>query len=584
MHRIKKEHIGITFVAIPPFVALYCLLNIYEDYFFWEEWNLLVGLSMYVFHRNPYAWQVLWEPHFGHRLVLLKLLSVANFQLFAGNQLPLLLFAWTTQVIALAVALRRIMSVNGMRTLSRHAMMFSVSAIAFSPKMMVAWVWPVCIQHLLTSTLFCVSLSQIGRISQGGGIVSPIALAVLCTISSGNGVVVWPAIVALGLLVTIPKRLLLLALASGAVTLGTMFYGLPIVAAGERTTTLLERMKYVVAFVGSPLDFNVAENAVALGTGGLVVYLSLWIVAIRHRDVEMFVDLSWGWLTLASAIAGACFRIGLGGMEQALLDRYVPLVVPFWLSVVLSTVRFVACLQLQRAKMVVVLTITSVACAVTIFPYISSEAIDPEAFEGSSHAYVRLASDALKEGVFVTSSTNPYVNLFPDPNGVLGWLDELKRNSVGLFRDKEWRSRKLGSQIQSWGNICSSCDVAGTVSYSSEPFGDIDPQRFGFDKGRVIFGHLAVQSSTIRDVLIVDSAGRVVGLGFPIGQFRNGIDFTELLFWKPRRWIGFVSDGHLLGKRAEKAMLSAFVRMRKTDMLIPLQDMATSVDPSGSHP
>jgi hypothetical protein len=74
-----------AFCAIAPALSLYCLLGLYVDYFFWDEWNLLVRFSTYIFYRSPHAWDILWEPHFSHRLVLLKLLSAANFHLFGGE-------------------------------------------------------------------------------------------------------------------------------------------------------------------------------------------------------------------------------------------------------------------------------------------------------------------------------------------------------------------------------------------------------------------------------------------------------------------------------------------------------------------
>ncbi|CAN5699019.1 hypothetical protein BH23PLA1_BH23PLA1_24170 [soil metagenome] len=551
--------------ALAPALSLYCLLGLFVDYFFWDEWNLLVRFSTYIFYRNPYAWNILWEPHFSHRLVLLKLLSTASFHVFGGNQLPLLLLAWLVQVGLLIV----LVTGKHMRpvpsTLFAGGSVF-LSLLLFSPAMTLAWVWPVCLQQLLTTLFFCWAMIRVGHIGQGSNWIMTSFLAVLCTYSSGNGVIVWPACVLLGVMIRIPAKQLILLATVGGLTLLTYFHDLPVERVGTGgDASLQDKIAYVLAFLGSPLSRGNLGAAIACGAIGLVLYCILCLVAFRQHRVEPIIALSLAWLSIGSACAGAGYRIGDGGIEQALVDRYVPLIMPFWASILL------ACLCMSSFPRFRVVTLAGVGTLslLSYLPLLGPGPIDPKAFRGSSHSFVRVAHEALRERVLVTSDTNPYVNLFPSPIGVLDGLADMRQHAIGPFRHTPWYTTRLGTALGDFGPVCDDCGPAGSLDAVEAPFGDIDPCREGYEKGAIARGILKVHSNRVREILLVNAQDQVVGVGFPIGQFRFGQDPTTIIWSEERHWIGFVSGGHL-PQELDQRKVSGFARLERGSRLAPL--------------
>lgn len=562
MHQRLSNYSLLALCTLAPVLSLYCLLGLFVDYFFWDEWNLLVRFSTYIFYRNPYAWNILWEPHFSHRLVVLKLLSAANFHVFGGNQLPLLLLAWLVQIGLLVVLVTGKHMRHVPSTLVAGGSV-CLSLLLFSPAMTLAWVWPVCLQQILTTLFFCWTMIQIGQIGQRSNWIMTSILAILCTYSSGNGVIVWPACFLLGLMIRIPAKQLILLATIGGFTLLSFFHDLPV----ERIDTsghasLQDRITYILAFLGSPLSLGNLATAITYGVIGLLLYCTLFLTALRQHHVESIISLSFAWLSIGSAYAGAGYRIGDGGIEQALVDRYVPLSLPFWASILL------ACLCIPSFPKLRVVTLAGVGALslLSYLPLLGPDPIDPKAFRESSHSLVRVAYEALREGVLVTSATNPYVNLFPSPVGVLDGLADMRQNSIGPFRQPPWYTTRLGTGLGDFGSVCDDCTPAGSLDAVEAPFGDINPCREGIEKGAIARGILTVPSNHVREILLVNARGQVVGLGFPIGQFRFGWDPTAIIRPKERRWIGFVSGGHL-PQELDQRQVRGFARLDRSSQL-----------------
>jgi hypothetical protein len=407
---------------------------------------------------------------------------------------------------------------------------------------------------------------RVGQIGQGSSWIVTSFLAVLCTYSSGNGIIVWAACVLLGVMIRVPtKQLVLLALVGG-LTLLSYFHDLPVEQVGSGgDASLQDKTAYVLAFLGSPFSHGNLKAAIVCGAIGLLLYCILFLTALRQHRVESIIALSLAWLSIGSACAGAGYRIGNGGIGQALVERYVPLAMPFWASILLASLGMSSFPKFRVATLVGVGTLS----LVSYLPLLGPDPIDPKAFPGSSHSLVRLAHDALRERVLVTSATNPYVNLFPTPSDVLDGLANMRRHAIGPFRHTQWFTTRLGTAIGDLGPVCDSCPSAGSLDAVEAPFGDIDPCREGFEKGAIARGILTVNSNHVQEILLVNAQEKVVGIGFPVGQFRFGHDPTTILWPADRNWIGFVSGGHLPHELDQRKVFG-FAHLESNSQLVPL--------------
>lgn len=546
---------------------MYCLIHQSANHFFWDEWNVLVRFSEYVLDGNPEAWNLLWEPHFGHRLVLLRMLSAINFVLFSRSQFPLQLLSWLTQVALLAVLTRRLAGIAGCSSPLAMISAFSLSALLFSPSMMLAWLWPMCLQQVWTSFFFVLAMMQVMRVRNGVKPHKLVIYSVLCTLSSGNGIVVWPAAILLAACISVSRRTLTLLVMIGVVVLSIYFNGLAMDSVGSQEHSLVQRLLYVMAFVGSPLSGKHFATAVFAGGVGLAVFAVMAVAAIRRSDKETLVDLSFAGITLASAIAGAVFRSGLGGAEQAMMDRYIPLALPMWIGVLLASVRGVA--RCGRWYAWVRGTVVAAIMAAFLSPVIASRPLVAVPFAGAKYDYVRLAEAALQDGVVVTSGVNPYVNLYLAPADMVRAIGRFRQHDRMRFSRRNAEAGLLGSSMDDAGVACQNCAAAGRIASVDPPFGDIDLCGTGFKIGAFVQGELHVASRDIEAIILVDERDVVVGQGIITGGFPNGVDPSELIYWRPRNWIGFVSGEHS-AQRTGEVPVRAFARRKRDRLLLPL--------------
>lgn len=416
---------------------------------------------------------------------------------------------------------------------------------------------------------------QVDKATNLASAMKAVLLAVLCMLSSGNGLVVWPAMLGLGLLLHIGTRQLLPMLLFGLLTVAIYGYGMSFTGVGSGSPAVVERIFYVAAFIGSPFSMGNVDRAIGIGALVAVVYFLLCLDAWKRNRRDSYVVLAWGVVSLLSALAGAMYRMSAGDVGQALVDRYVPLSVPLWISCIVG-------LMVRGRENRVISVRSNICVAITIVvasvaSASSPGAFDPNAFVGSRHAYVRLAREAIDEDVFVTSRKIPWINLYPSPRYVLSYLRFLREEGLTPFRHPP-RTKRIGTELKEAGWVCVSCLSGGTIDRVIEPMKQTESCLSWLDPGFAVTGNLHVKSSRVRDILITDSSKTVVGVGFPVPQFRIGWDWTEwLMTTTVRPWYGFVS-GKVLDRQT-RSPLFAYARLHGSGELIRLNSvvMAPSI-------
>lgn len=339
--RLRAElwrRVGIAALALaaitPLLFAILFVARYGVDIPFADEWSLAPLFAKAHDHRLTFGdFFTQWHEH---RMVLPKLLFVAFARWSAGNLRAEMFFSLvlvTGTAVNLFCTLRR--------TLRQPAkLLFVVTLInllLFSPGQAESWTWGIqltvfLINYLLTIGI-CIASSSL---SLGKKFLSCAAIAIVASLSFGNGMLLWGLTFPLVLVgADKPARRRIFPWLSAwiiiaLVTIGTYFvsYAKPTKHLPPATSHRLgDYFLYFAAFLGAPLSRSgPAESLVGpvlLGTLLLIVYASAIAYALYCRTDDRKTLAPWfalGAFALLSACMAAIGRIGFG-LTEALASR-----------------------------------------------------------------------------------------------------------------------------------------------------------------------------------------------------------------------------------------------------------------------
>jgi hypothetical protein len=182
--------------------------------------------------------------------------------------------------------------------------------------------------------------------------------ALWANFSNGHGILIWPVLLAAGLLLRLPKRALLAVLLTFGCALGIYFFHYRTPAGDASPWESLHHpiyvLQYVVLMIGLPLFGGGAQDVrLSVHFGSYVASVSGILLAIvllvrfararaAQRSREQII-----YCCLMALCLGACFITALGRsrfpVSQALSGRYAPVPLLFWISLIgLITVQICA--------------------------------------------------------------------------------------------------------------------------------------------------------------------------------------------------------------------------------------------------
>jgi hypothetical protein len=554
------------FLFLLPLIFVASIIaNHWVDIPFWDEWNVLVRLYRYIIESNPGFWGLFWEEHFSHRLILLKLIYLINFKVFSGSNLPLLVFNFAVQSLQLLLFTRYIKSAIVPRSTLWWCCAVACSWFLFSPQMGSVWLWPMLLQQTLTALFF--SWAVLSVVSSHV-LWKTFVLAILCSMSSANGLAVWPVIVTLFLLKKSWKQSLTTLMLSVIVII-CYLHGLRMSGEGVLEVTLMHQVRYFFIFLGGILSGGGVHKAIAAGALGFFAYILCLFFALSSKENRglKLSFLAVGLLAISSALGGAVLRIALEGEGQALAERYMPLSATFWCALCITiSLEFKDLLQgkfalLLRPALLVFIGYFLVFC----FPW---KPINPAPFPNARLQDLRLAEMSFRENVFVVNTKTDYGRLYPDVKHLLGSVKFIKHNHLSLFNTVK-RQSLMGLSLAEVELVeDKSITKVGSVNLAPKYLTEVNVCDFGFRRGVLLEGMAAVDGSQVEKLYIVTANDIIVGLGQIEGQPRSRFDVMTLLGVDDYYWSAFVDSSQI--KSSEN--IRVLIKFRGSKKLIALED------------
>jgi hypothetical protein len=396
------------------------------------------------------------------------------------------------------------------------AFLFSASQIT---NFVQAWnlCWPISC-FAMTASLFALVRAHAARARGAPGATTAgwmglgLSAAVVCTYSVGSGLLVWPALLLVGIALRLPLREVLLLAVVGALIGGAYFidYG---EVRGLSPALVLERaipsFAWVTAFLGEPLERDHRVLGLVQGVAGALAAVALLTRAVVKRPLLRPVEavyLGIAFYTLATGFVVALARMGMGGPIWAAM-RYQTAVLLFWLSLIaLATFRVAGDSARQRGARVLLITVVLAWTSAVLVPAHLREARRIAAFAED----VRAANLAMVVGIEhpPTYQTLLAIGGCHGRSCVELYGPFLREKALGAFAYDT--ARFLGMQISEDLVVSETGACPGKVD-SVENLAD--PMLMGPQRGARLAGHMREPDRAPAAILVSDEAGRVIGLG-----------------------------------------------------------------------
>jgi hypothetical protein len=431
------------------FVVVSTLLFICEDHFVGpvrDFWYIVPLLER--FDRGEGTFASLAGLHGGHRLLVPRLLYLAEYKLFDGRNLFLVGVGVALQLVLAGIVARTLWAE---RRRSGAALtgfgLGLVAMLAFSATQLENFVRPWNVHWFLANAAVAVSLAAGLRVGDAvrsrseatawGWWLLASAAAWVASYSMATGLLGWPLLLLLGFLLRWWPRLLVAIGLEGALAIAVYLRGSRVLDAGSSLTSGGALVEWLLACLGSPLSWlsRDAGSALALAATLAAAALSLRLLAGRSaasRGECLLVGLmlfAWG--------AAALIALGRTSLwpESWEAARYQTIVLLFWLSLLLLALLALRGERLhQRVLRPLLMLAAAIWLAAAVLPghFRQAEAI------GSFAAKVRAANLALLFGV---SHRPDYAHILTFSDRKLG-LDSaaaywgfLHERGLGVFSD-----------------------------------------------------------------------------------------------------------------------------------------------------
>jgi hypothetical protein len=360
-------------------------------------------------------------------------------------------------------------------------------------------------------------------------LIAAISAAVVATYSSANALMLWPLLLAIGLLIRLPKRFLAALGVSAVVFVGVYFIGYRF-SAQTNFSALLAHPFYFVGFVGAYLSmpFGGIKSAVffvSLGLANLALVLLLMTLAWRFRLLTTppaVVLCGYYLFTLMTILITSAGRMDPADANfvAARVPRY--LTVPFinWAAVFLL---FIWMSARRRWRIFTTRRLTlgfSLLLLVGTYKLRSWQEINAAEFGNEQFAVL-----SLDNGL---TDAESIARIFPSPEFVVLYLPALKKERIGIFCREHYKW--FGRELANFGAM-QDAKISGAITYT-----------YPVEHGLEVVGW--VNSDDARDpfprIFLANERGQIVGFGRrPAAGFPS--DLRSLKTPEHESWVAFVN-------------------------------------------
>jgi hypothetical protein len=249
----------------------------------WDSWRSVQYLDKLL----RFDVRHFWVQHNEHRIVFPEVVYALDYILFRGEELLPFASNVACQLTQLALLWWLLLRMKDMPLVFRLTLGVCVSLIMTSAMQVQGLLGTFEVQWYMSQTaavLAFVFLSQSKSTGRWAALAVSIGAAVIATYSTGNGMMIWPVLVTMSVLLRLPKLRIAVVAVAGILSIAAYFVGYIFVSQG-RATLLLTHPAYTIWFVGvflgTPLSYISVQLGGVSGLAGLL--LAALAVTIAYR-------------------------------------------------------------------------------------------------------------------------------------------------------------------------------------------------------------------------------------------------------------------------------------------------------------
>jgi hypothetical protein len=348
----------------------------------------------------------------------------------------------------------------------------------------------------------CLSISA--RTGRWTSLAMSIGAAIIATYSTGNGMMLWPVLVTMSVLLRLPKPRIAIVALAGTLSIAAYFVGYIFMGHGRAALMLTHpfyAIWFVGVFLGTPVSYVSPRLGGVAGLGGLLLVALAVAIAIRRRrfaDPVLVVTAGVCLYIAASALMIAYGRMNPGdpAVGAALAARYVsvPLtycanlgVVIGWLVMRLPHGRRLA-LHLGAAALALVLLVTVMN--------------RQKSYERTFALQQALAHESGIAAVAGIEDADVIRVIYPGPQFVLDMLPKIRQRRLSIFAagHQDWIGQPVnGVFVPGPETLCS-----GAVEMLLPVTGGYRAAGWARDRAA---------DRPPKDIVLTSAAGTIVGFG-----------------------------------------------------------------------
>lgn len=515
-------------LAFTWYQTVYRMVRYYTPLPAWDYWRTAAFVRFY----QAFDFRILWRQHNEHRIVFPEIVFAADYLLLRGRQvLPLtisflcymgswLVLGWTFARYASVPKLVRTIGI----LLAGIIIGWQGSAVVLADTFLLQWT---LLQ--LAVLLSLVLLARLKETAANTDLAAVIVCAVIATYSSGNGLLLWPVLLAAALLLSIGRRHILVLAIAAIVSIGVYFIGYQFVGRLS-IAELLTHPGYLLEFIGAYLsmpfgEIKTTEFGVTVGLLSLASTVFFAVAAIRNRLLASrlgIVLFGWYLFMLLTILLTAAGRMNLNDrtFSAAKANRYLTGPLVTWAVFILLALWLSSRLGWRLARPYAIAFVVAVLLLVGL----------PKLrwwLHGSDEGHAKEEMEALAIELDI-QDPNVELGVFLDPPAVPFWSKSLREQHLSVFYRA--RSKWLGKAASSFGRLQDSF-VPGEITYTFpvldgvEVAGWADESRLRGSRGWILLANESGQ---------IVGFGRKLPAGFP-GALENPRTPSAL------GWVGFVN-------------------------------------------
>jgi hypothetical protein len=490
-----------------------------------------------------------WIQHNEHRIVFPEMVYALDYIFFRGEQFLPIACNVACQLAQLAILWWLLGRMEGMPLAFRLTLGVCCSLFMTSAMQVQGILGTFELQWYLSQLAAALSFLLLWKSARTGRwliLAASIGAAIIATYSTSNGMVIWPILAMMAVLLHLPKPRIACVGLAGILSIAAYFVGYTFMGSG-RTALLLAHPLYAIWFVGvflgTPVSYASTRVGGFAGLSGLLLVGLAVALAIRQRRFGDPVLLVTAGVCLY--LAGSAVTIAYGRMDPAdaavkaaLPARYVSL--PLTYCANLAIVLGWLIMRLPRRRRLALHLGAFALALVVLVGVVRPQRRYEQAF-ASQQALGHEAGIALLAGI---EDSNAILPIFPVPEFVLKDLaPEIRRRRLSIFAAgrQDWIGQPVRRAFASGSpSLCS-----GAVETLS-----------GVTRGYRATGWASDRGSgrPPLDIVLTNSAGVIIGFG----ETKPGGYVSDY------HWVGFARDAGASGT------IQAYAIVRRGKVACPM--------------